>query len=119
MNYPSLEVSSPVSLSGELSNEYQEGPAIVTRDQKTVYFTRSNNIEANDDVLYLSLYSVATEVLDEQDSIVPLSINNDHYSVMHPTISNDGKKIFFSSDSYKKHFFQFRFTHLISSILLI
>ena len=98
MNYPSLEVSSPVSLSGELSNEYQEGPAIVTRDQKTVYFTRSNNIEANDDVLYLSLYSVATGVLDEQDSIVPLSINNDHYSVMHPTISNDGKKIFFSSD---------------------
>lgn len=98
LNYPSLEVSSPVSLSGELSNEYQEGPAIVTRDQKTVYFTRSNNIEANDDVLYLSLYSVATGVLDEQDSIIPLSINNDHYSVMHPTISNDGKKIFFSSD---------------------
>ena len=98
LNYPSLEVSSPVSLSGELYNEYQEGTAIVTRDQKTVYFTRSNNIEANDDVLYLSLYSVATGVLDEQDSIVPLSINNDHYSVMHPTISNDGKKIFFSSD---------------------
>ena len=98
LNYPSLEVSSPLSLSGELSNEYQEGPAIVTRDQKTVYFTRSNNLEADDDVLYLSLYSVATGELDEQDSIVPLSINNDHYSVMHPTISNDGKKIFFSSD---------------------
>ncbi len=98
LNYPSLEVSSPESLSGELSNEYQEGPAIITRDQKTVYFTRSNSIEADDDALYLSLYSVKTGLLDEQDSIVPLSINNDHYSVMHPTISNDGNKIFFSSN---------------------
>ena len=98
LNYPSLELSSTESLSGELSNEYQEGPCLITSDKKTVYFTRSNNIEANDDVLYLSLYSVATGELDEQDSIVPLSINNDHYSVMHPTISNDGKKIFFSSD---------------------
>lgn len=98
LNYPSLELSSTESLSGELSNEYQEGPCLITSDKKTVYFTRSNNIEANDDVLYLSLYSVATGELDEQDSIVPLSINNDHYSVMHPTISNDGKKIFFSSN---------------------
>ena len=98
LNYPSLEVSSPVSLSGELSNEYQEGPAILTKDKKTVYFTRSNNLDSDDDVLYLSLYSVTLGMLDEQDSIAPLSINNDHYSVMHPTISNDGKKIFFSSN---------------------
>ena len=98
LNYPSLEVSSSLSLSGELSNQYQEGPAIVSNDQKTVYFTRSNSINADDDVLYLSLYSVSLELLDEQDSIVPLSVNNDHYSVMHPTISNDGKKIFFSSN---------------------
>ena len=98
LSYPSLEVTSPKSLSGELSNEYQEGPAIITPDKKTVYFTRSNNIEADDDYLYLSLYSVATGMLDEQDSIIPFSINNDHYSVMHPTISNDGNKIFFSSD---------------------
>ena len=37
-------------------------------------------------------------MLDEKDSVIPFSINNDHYSVMHPTISNDGKKIFFSSN---------------------
>ena len=98
LNYPSLEVSSPLSLSGELSNEYQEGPAIVTKDQKTVYFTRSNSLDADDDVLYLSLYSVSSGMLDQPDSIVPFSVNNDHYSVMHPTISNDGKNIFFSSN---------------------
>tara|TARA_B110000977_G_scaffold26832_1_gene33615 strand:- start:5607 stop:8075 length:2469 start_codon:yes stop_codon:yes gene_type:complete len=98
LNYPSLEVSSPVSLSGQLSNEYQEGPAIVTKDQKTIYFTRSNNVEAKDDALYLSLYSVTKGMIDKQDSIIPFSINDDHYSVMHPTISNDGGKIFFSSN---------------------
>jgi len=98
LNYPSLEVSSPLSLSGELSNEYQEGPAIVTKDQKTVYFTRSNSLDADDDVLYLSLYSVSSGMLDQPDSIVPFSVNNDHYSVMHPTISNNGKNIFFSSN---------------------
>jgi outer membrane protein OmpA-like peptidoglycan-associated protein len=98
LSYPSLELSSPVSLSGELSNEYQEGPAMVTKDQKTIYFTRSNNIEVKDDALYLSLYSVKKGVTDFKDSIIPFSINNDHYSVMHPTISNDGKKIFFASN---------------------
>ena len=98
LNYPSLEVSSSVSLSGQLSNEYQEGPAIVTKDQKTIYFTRSNNVEAKDDALYLSLYSVTKGMIDKQDSIIPFSINDDHYSVMHPTISNDGGKIFFSSN---------------------
>ena len=98
LNYPSLDVSSPVSLSGQLSNEYQEGPAIVTKDQKTIYFTRSNNVEAKDDALYLSLYSVTKGIIDKQDSIIPFSINDDHYSVMHPTISNDGGKIFFSSN---------------------
>jgi len=98
LNYPSLEISSPISLSGEFSNEYQEGPAIVTKDQKTVYFTRSNSLDADDDVLYLSLYSVSSGMLDQPDSIIPFSVNNDHYSVMHPTISNDGKNIFFSSN---------------------
>jgi outer membrane protein OmpA-like peptidoglycan-associated protein/tetratricopeptide (TPR) repeat protein len=98
LNYPSLELSSPISLSGEFSNEYQEGPAIVTKDQKTVYFTRSNSLDADDDVLYLSLYSVSSGMLDQPDSIIPFSVNNDHYSVMHPTISNDGKNIFFSSN---------------------
>ena len=98
LSYPSLEVSSSISLSGKFSNEYQEGPAIVTEDQQTVYFTRSNSLDADDDVLYLSLYSVPSGMLDQQDSIIPFSINDDHYSVMHPTISNDGKKIFFSSN---------------------
>ena len=98
LSYPSLEVSSSISLSGKFSNEYQEGPAIVTENQQTVYFTRSNSLDADDDVLYLSLYSVSSGMLDQQDSIIPFSINDDHYSVMHPTISNDGKKIFFSSN---------------------
>ena len=98
LNYPSLEVSSSISLSGKFSNEYQEGPAILTEDQQTVYFTRSNSLDADDDVLYLSLYSVSSGMLDQNDSIIPFSINDDHYSVMHPTISNDGKKIFFSSN---------------------
>ena len=62
---------------------------------KTIYFTRSNSAEADDDALYLSLYSVNTKMIDNEDSIVPFSINNDHYSVMHPSISNDGKNILF------------------------
>ena len=98
LKYPSLEVSSSESLSGDFSNEYQEGPAIITSDKKTIYFTRSNSTEADDDALYLSLYSVNTKMIENEDSIVPFSINNDHYSVMHPSISNDGKTIFFSSN---------------------
>ena len=97
-NYSTSELTTPISLSGELNDEYQEGPAIMSYDQKTIYFTRSNSVDAEDEAIFLSLFGVGVDNVNFQDSVLGLSINNDHYSVMHPTLSVDGKEIYFSSD---------------------
>ena len=96
--FPSMKLSDPNALSGELKNQYQEGPAIMSDDQKTIYYTRSNSLESKDDALYLSLYKVNKEHLNTPDSVLGLSINNDHYSVMHPSISKNGERMYFASD---------------------
>jgi outer membrane protein OmpA-like peptidoglycan-associated protein/tetratricopeptide (TPR) repeat protein len=96
--FPSMELSSPNALSGELKNQYQEGPAIMSEDQKTIYYTRSNSLESENQALYLSMYKVNVDHLNTQDSVLGLSINNDNYSVMHPTITKDGERMYFASD---------------------
>jgi outer membrane protein OmpA-like peptidoglycan-associated protein len=98
LNYSTSELTNPVSLSGELNDEYQEGPAIMSYDQKTIYFTRSNSVDAEDESIFLSLFGVGVDNINFQDSVFGLTVNNDHYSVMHPTLSVDGKEIYFSSD---------------------
>ena len=96
--FPSMKLSEPSALSGKLKNQYQEGPAIMSDDQKTIYYTRSNSLESQDKALFLSLYKVNMEHLNTPDSVLGLSINNDHYSVMHPTISKNGERMYFASD---------------------
>ena len=96
--FPSMQLSNPSSLSGELKNQYQEGPAIMSEDQKTIYFTRSNSLESENEALYLSIYKVNIDQLNTPDSVLGLSVNNDNYSVMHPTITKNGERMYFSSD---------------------
>lgn len=96
--FPSMQLSTPSSLSGELKNQYQEGPAIMSEDQKTIYFTRSNSLESENEALYLSMYKVNIDQLNTPDSVLGLSVNNDNYSVMHPTITKNGERMYFSSD---------------------
>jgi len=96
--FPSMKFKQPVPFSGELKNQFQEGPAIMTNDQNTIYFTRSTSVESNDEALYLNIFKVTQGNINTPDSVLGLSINNDHYSVMHPTITDDGNRMYFSSD---------------------
>ena len=70
----------------------------MSEDQKTVYFTRSNSLESENEALYLSMYKVNVDYLNNPDSVLGLSINNDDYSVMHPTITDNGERMYFASD---------------------
>ena len=96
--FPSMQLTDPSALSGELKNQYQEGPAIMTEDQKTIYFTRSNSLKSENEALYLSMYKVNVDQLNTPDSVLGLSVNNDDYSVMHPTITENGERMYFASD---------------------
>ena len=97
-DFNSMEFEDPIPLSGELNDQYQEGPAIMSDDHKTIYFTRSSSVDSQDEALYLNLFRVSSQNINNTDSVLGLSINNEHYSVMHPSIAENGKRIYFSSD---------------------
>ena len=98
-DFSSMKMSSPSPFSGELKNQYQEGPAIFSNDAKNIYFTRSSTIEVEEgNALYLNIFKVKEEHVNIPDSVLGLSINNSDYSVMHPTITKDGNRMYFASD---------------------
>ena len=67
------------------------------RINKILYLTRSSNkIDKNKEV-QLDLYQLPFEDIEKKMPI-PLSINIDGYSTLHPSVSPDGKRLYFASD---------------------
>ena len=74
-----------------------------TKDLKTVYFTRNNyeNGKKRTDRKNTVRLKLLTASVDEDGNwsdVEELPFNNDNYSVAHPALSLDGKKLFFASD---------------------
>lgn len=92
------------TLSGEVNTVRHEGPLVISKDEKTMYFTRNNYInhkngkKDKDNVNHLKIYK-ASLVDGNWTNIEELPFNNDHYSVGHPALSKDGKMMFFASEA--------------------
>jgi outer membrane protein OmpA-like peptidoglycan-associated protein len=91
--------SSNASLIGgsEMNTAFQDGPAVVSEDGKTIYFTRSGTKSGRDAALHLNIYSANING-SSLSRVRNLPFNNDEYSVMHPTLSKDGTRLYFSSN---------------------
>lgn len=92
----------PELLQGDVNGRLHEGPATFTADGTTVYFTRSNYFkrkmvvnEAHENNLKIFK---ATLVDGKWKNLEEFPYNSDNYSVGHPTLSEDGNKLFFVSD---------------------
>ncbi|WJS94607.1 OmpA family protein [Flavobacterium johnsoniae] len=90
----------------EITTQYHEACIAFSPDEKTIYFTRNNyNGKLKRDskgINNLKIYS-ATAVENQNGKtqwtdIKELPFNSDNYSVGHPTVSKDGKKLYFVSD---------------------
>ncbi len=91
--------------SNKINTKYHEATVAFSPDEKTIYFTRNNydgKLERDQEgINHLKLY---TATLNEGDNegiwtdIQELPFNSDEYSVGHPTVSKDGKKLYFVSD---------------------
>ena len=94
----------PKILEGNINTQYHESSATFTKDLKTVYFTRNNFIDGKlsfdrKKEVKLKIYRATTE--DDGltwNNIVELPFNSDEYSTAHPTLSNDGRRLYFASD---------------------
>ena len=94
--------SASKSISENVNTKLHEGTVAFSKDKKTMYFTRNNynkGKEVKDDklVTHLKLYK-ATLTDSVWGNVEPLPFNGDDFSVEHPALSKDGKRLYFASD---------------------
>lgn len=80
---------------GKVGSKFHDGPACFSNDYKEIYFTR--NEKGNKGTMRLHLFKAQLKN-DEWYDVEELPFNNEYYSVGHPTISKDGKLLYFTSD---------------------
>jgi len=93
----------PEPLKGEVNTPFHEGPATFSSDFNTIYFTRSDfykNLlgETDENVNVLKIYKAVLQGNGEWAKLEVFPYNNNQYSVGHPSLTKDGKKLYFVSD---------------------
>lgn len=94
---------SPVVLKGKINGVYHEGPATFNKSQDVVYFTRSNYSSKRrlqrdaDNISNLKIFE-ASMINGNWEKLQGMPFNSDDYSCGHPTLSEDGKTLYFISD---------------------
>ncbi len=88
---------------GDINTPYHESSTAFSKDGKTVYFTRSNytdNKLGKDRKfsILLKLYKASLNDNGDWGNVEELPFNNNQYSVAHPALSEDEKRLFFASD---------------------
>ncbi|WP_179334632.1 OmpA family protein [Winogradskyella costae] len=89
----------------ELNTIYHDGPLTISADGKTMYFSRDGHSEGNFKKIKRKRLKVAqqgiykaTMVEGKWGNIQALPINSTDYTVSHPSISSDGKILYFASN---------------------
>jgi len=91
----------PKKFSKKINTKYHEASSAFSPDQKTIYFTRNNYGKrlkrGKNGINHLKIYR--SQNIDGQwTSAEELPFNSEDYSTGHPTVSPDGKKLYFVSD---------------------
>jgi len=95
-------VDHTAKLPGDVNSIYHDGPVTITKDGKTMYFSRNNfkdNIEIKDKkgLTNMKIYR-ATFVDSLWTNVEDLSINGDNFSTQHAALNADDTKLYFTSD---------------------
>lgn len=86
------------------NKKLHEGPVCFTEDGKTMYFTRNNYIKSKvyksaDKTVKLKIFKATyNESTNKWENYEGLPFNSNEYSVAHPALSKDGKRLYFASD---------------------
>ncbi|OFX89928.1 MAG: hypothetical protein A2W99_08815 [Bacteroidetes bacterium GWF2_33_16] len=87
----------------QLNSSFNEGPATFNDRQNTIYFTRNNNVKKRlgniiDRKNKLGIYYSKLSREGKWSNPQPFQYNNPEYNVAHPSLSEDGEYLYFSSD---------------------
>lgn len=88
--------------SKKINSKYHEGPATFNNEGTVIYFTRNNFINGKfgKDDKGINNLKIYTAKFDGRtwNNIENIHINNDEYSVGHPSLSEDERQLYFVSD---------------------
>ncbi|MXO04642.1 OmpA family protein [Flavobacterium sp. HBTb2-11-1] len=97
-------LQNPILLKGDINTAYHQSSPAVTKDGKTMFFTRNNYIngklgEDKKGTTYLKIYT-AQNIDGKWKNVkeLPYPINSDGFSSAHPALSPDETQLFFASD---------------------
>ena len=90
-------------LSSTLNSKFHEAAATFSADGKTIFFTRNNFVDGktgrdDEGLVKLKIYSGNAAQPEQWGNLQALSFCSDEYSVAHPSLSADGKRLYFSSN---------------------
>src|SRR5690606_274320 len=87
--------------SKRINTKHHEASVAFSPDEKTIYFTRNNHGKRSkrgkEVIHHLKIYR-SKLIEGEWSKAEELPLNSEDYSTGHPTISADGKKMYFVSD---------------------
>ncbi len=95
-------IEATTQIEGSVNTIHHDGPATFNSDGTKMYFSRNNYYESkkiNDaqGIMHVGIYSA--ELMDGKwGNIKPINLNNPSYIVYHPSLSKDGKQLYFASD---------------------
>jgi outer membrane protein OmpA-like peptidoglycan-associated protein len=97
------EITDIELFSSKINTKYHEAGAVFSSDFKTIFFTRNNYFENkykkdDDGMNHLKLFRAHVNEKGVWGDIEDFTFNDDSYSVGHPTLSSDGKLLYFISD---------------------
>jgi len=89
-------------IKGDVNTIHHDGPASFNTAGTVMYFSRNNyfeNKKINDEkgIMHVGIYK-AELVEGEWKNTQPINLNNPNYIVYHPSLSKDGKLLYFASD---------------------
>jgi len=96
-NLDSSDLKMVTELDLRFNSKYQDGPLSVDYLSNTLFLTRSSDKLDKNNKVQLDLFQLPFEEIEKKIPS-PLSINIDGYSTLHPSVSPDGKRLYFASD---------------------
>ena len=89
-----------IPFSDEINTDSHESSATFSNDAKTMYFNRTNKTRTKTDadrIAHIKIFKA--ELVDGKwTHVTELPFNSNAYSTEHPTLSKDGKTLYFASD---------------------
>lgn len=92
-----FETKSANELNIRFNSIYQDGPISLNPLTKMLYLTRTTNKVRKTKNIQLAIFQIRLDKFGKEMPKI-LELNFDGYSSIHPTISSDGKILYFSSD---------------------